>query len=132
MRILTLISLILFSSLAFSQEGDSSFDEEYVDGLYPEEEEATPQRAQVQNQNPVQVECVCPQNEVQAEEAESESRPSIFAPGTVFNVSPEVPAAPEKEKQEDVMPGQVKDLPPDYSNDTYYPAGVMPVKKEEE
>lgn len=124
----SLFILFLFIwSIAYAQENVS--EEEPMDGLYPEEIEES-EALPAQNQNPVQVECVCPQNEVQAEEAEA--TPSIFAPGTVFNVTPEVPAAPEKEKQEDLIPGQVKDLPPDYSNDTYYPAGVMPVKKEEE
>lgn len=123
------ILFLFIWSIAYAQEDVSN--EEPIDGLYPEEVEES-KTLPTQNQDPVQVECVCPQNEVQAEEAEREATPSIFAPGTVFNVTPEAPAAPEKEKQEDLMPGQVKDLPPDYSNDTYYPAGVMPVKKEEE
>ncbi len=130
MSMKSFIILFLFIlSTAFAQENE--VDSEPLDGLYPDEMEEE-ERLPSQDQTPIQqVECVCPQSEIQAEEA-SEPMPSIFAPGTVFNVTPGVPAAPEKEEQEDIMPGQVKDLPPDYSNDTYYPAGVMPVKKEEE
>ena len=118
----------MFSFSVLAQ--DNSKDEELLDGLYPEEEQESGAsgtlRSQDQNQNPIQVECVCPQNEVQEEVAQE---PSLFPPGAVFNVNPvpEVPVAPvEKQEESSLPPGYINQLPPGYSNDTYAPAGVQP------
>jgi hypothetical protein len=67
------------------------------------------------------VECNCPPNEVQAEEA-APGLNSIFPEGSVFLISPEpTPVAPvqKEEEQKEQIPGHIEKLQRGYSDDSY-------------
>ena len=57
--------------------------------------------------------CVCPENEVQEQEA------SIFPPGSVFMVTPLAPEEQKEPEKKNVIPGYIENLEPGYSDQSY-------------
>ena len=57
--------------------------------------------------------CVCPENEVQQQEA------SIFPPGSVFMVTPLAPEEQKEPEKKNVIPGYIENLEPGFDDKSY-------------
>ena len=57
--------------------------------------------------------CVCPENEVQQQEA------SIFPPGSVFMVTPLAPEEQKEPEKKNVIPGYIENLEPGFDDQSY-------------
>jgi hypothetical protein len=57
--------------------------------------------------------CVCPENQVQEQEA------SLFPPGSVFMVTPLAPEAPKEPEKKNVIPGYIENLEPGFDDTSY-------------
>ena len=57
--------------------------------------------------------CVCPENELQQQEA------SIFPPGSVFVVTPLAPEEQKEPEKKNVIPGYIENLEPGYDDKSY-------------
>lgn len=149
MKVMIILFSLLFSFAAWSQDEEAApeqqdaFQDQYVEETAPEdnvytndavqaEEIAAPRRGQTDSDK-IQVECVCPDNNVQQEVVTTEtvtettSAPSIFPPGTAVNITP-VPTdenpAKVQVKERDFPPAYVEKLPAGYSNSTFQPIGT--------
>jgi hypothetical protein len=127
MKIVFWISLLLSSFVLFAQDERVSLEE---NEQIVEEDQVDPQQqepaktTQKSDREVIRVECVCPQNNIQEEEAESAVN-TLFPKDSVFIIAPESSfnSAPPEQQQEsepkERIPGYIEKLPNRYSDDTY-------------
>ena len=121
MKIFLVFIMVLFFSALMAQT-DTASDSEVISDEVTTEATATDEvedkvdevTDDTQSEVPYEKsDCVCPENEVQQQEA------SIFAPGSVFMVTPLAPEEQKEPEKKNVIPGYIENLEPGYDDKSY-------------
>jgi hypothetical protein len=116
MKIFLIFIMVLFFSALMAQT-DTASDSEVISDEVTTEAAATDEvEDKVDEVSDVPYEksdCVCPENEVQQQEA------SIFAPGSVFMVTPLAPEEEKESENKNVIPGYIENLEPGFDDKSY-------------
>ena len=118
---LIFIMVLFFSSLMVAQT-DYPSDSELISDEVTTEANATDEvedkvdevSDETQSEVPYEKsDCVCPENQVQEQEA------SLFPPGSVFMVTPLAPEEQKEPEKKNVIPGYIKNLEPGFDDQSY-------------
>ena len=121
MKIFLVFIMVLFFSALMAQT-DTASDSEVISDEVTTEAAATDEvedkvdevSDDTQSEVPYEKsDCVCPENEVQQQEA------SIFPPGSVFMVTPLAPEEQKAPEKKNVIPGYIENLEPGFDDDSY-------------
>ena len=121
MKIFLVFIMVLFFSALMAQT-DTASDSEVISDEVTTEATATDEvedkvdevTDDTQSEVPYEKsDCVCPENEVQQQEA------SIFPPGSVFMVTPLAPEEQKEPEKKNVIPGYIENLEPGYDDKSY-------------
>lgn len=112
-----------FESQEEIEENEENTDEDQTKAKVPEDKL---KKTIETDKQVIRVECVCPENDVQEQEAETAVN-SLFPEDSVFIISPDnstaVPEQDQKQEEEikrkDVIPGYQEKVPRGYSDETY-------------
>ena len=121
MKIFLVFIMVLFFSALMAQT-DTASDSEVISDEVTTEAAATDEvedkvdevSDDTQSEVPYEKsDCVCPENEVQQQEA------SIFPPGSVFMVTPLAPEEEKESENKNVIPGYIENLEPGFDDQSY-------------
>ena len=121
MKIFLVFIMVLFFSALMAQT-DTASDSEVISDEVTTEAAATDEvedkvdevSDDTQSEVPYEKsDCVCPENEVQQQEA------SIFPPGSVFMVTPLAPEEQKEPEKKNVIPGYIENLEPGFDDQSY-------------
>jgi hypothetical protein len=121
MKIFLVFIMVLFFSALMAQT-DTASDSEVISDEVTTEAAATDEvedkvdevSDDTQSEVPYEKsDCVCPENEVQQQEA------SIFPPGSVFMVTPLAPEEQKVPEKKNVIPGYIENLEPGFDDKSY-------------
>lgn len=121
MKIFLVFIMVLFFSALMAQT-DTASDSEVISDEVTTEAAATDEVEdkvdEMSDDTQIEVpyeksDCVCPENEVQQQEA------SIFPPGSVFMVTPLAPEEQKVPEKKNVIPGYIENLEPGFDDKSY-------------
>ena len=121
MKIFLVFMMVLFLSTLMAQTEYPSDSEVISDEVTTEaaatdvvEDKVDEVSDETQNVVPYEKsDCVCPENQVQEQEA------SIFPQGSVFMVTPFAPEAQKEPENKNLIPGYIENLEPGYDDQSY-------------